>query len=93
MPFLLDIIIQARNGELVRRPGSTRSKAPKTWDEFIANAKKVVSTKAAPFGAMFDAHGWRSLAPITHTFTPNVYYGPGLFDFTNDARASTRSRS
>ena len=56
-----------------------------TWDEFIANAKTVVSTKAAPYGAMFDAHGWRSLAPITHTFSTNVYTPAGLFDFTSDA--------
>ena len=34
---------------------------------------------------MFDAHGWRSLAPIAHTFTPNVYTPEGLFDFTNEA--------
>ncbi len=72
-PFLLDIIIQAWNGELVKKAGLDPSKAPKTWDEFIANAKKVVSSKAAPYGAVFDAHGWRSLAPITHTFSTNVY--------------------
>ena len=68
-----------------RRRASTPTKAPKTWDEFIANAKKVVSSKAAPYGAVFDAHGWRSLAPIAHTFTTNVYTPAGLFDFTNDA--------
>ena len=84
-PFLLDIIIQAWNGELVQKAGLDPNKAPKTWDEFIANAKKVVSSKAAPFGAVFDAHGWRSLAPITHTFSTNVYTPDGLFDFTNDA--------
>ena len=44
-----------------------------------------MSSKAAPFGAVFDAHGWRSLAPITHTFSTNVYTPDGLFDFTNDA--------
>ena len=58
---------------------------PVTWDELISMAKTVVDKKAAPFGVTFDAHGWRSLAPITHTFSPNVYYGPGLFDFTSDA--------
>jgi multiple sugar transport system substrate-binding protein len=84
-PFLLDIIIQAWNGELVKNAGLDPNKAPKTWDEFIANAKKVVSSKAAPYGAVFDAHGWRSLAPIAHTFTPNVYTPEGLFDFTHEA--------
>jgi multiple sugar transport system substrate-binding protein len=84
-PFLLDIIIQAWNGELVAKAGLDPNKKPKTWDEFIANAKKVVSSKAAPYGAVFDAHGWRSLAPIAHTFNPNVYTPAGLFDFTSDA--------
>jgi ABC-type glycerol-3-phosphate transport system substrate-binding protein len=84
-PFLLDIIIQAWNGELVKKAGLDPNKAPKTWDEFIGNAKKVVSSKAAPYGAVFDAHGWRSLAPIAHTFNTNVYTPEGLFDFTSDA--------
>jgi multiple sugar transport system substrate-binding protein len=84
-PFLLDIIIQAWNAELVEKAGLDPKKAPRTWDEFIANARKVVSSKAAPFGAVFDAHGWRSLAPITHTFSTDVYRPDGLFDFTNDA--------
>src|SRR5215210_375751 len=84
-PFLLDIIIQAWNGELVKKAGLDPNKAPKTWDELIANAKKVVSSKAAPYGAVFDAHGWRSLAPIAHTFNTNVYTPEGLFDFTSDA--------
>jgi multiple sugar transport system substrate-binding protein len=84
-PAFLDIIIQSWNGDLVEKAGLDPEKAPKTWDEFIANAKQVVSSKAAPFGAVFDAHGWRSLAPITHTFSTNVYTPDGLFDFTNDA--------
>jgi multiple sugar transport system substrate-binding protein len=84
-PFLLDIIVQARNGEIVEKAGLDPERNPKTWDELIAMAKTVVDKKAAPFGVTFDAHGWRSLAPITHTFSPNVYYGPGLFDFTSDA--------
>ena len=84
-PFLLDIIIQAWNGELVKKAGLDPNSKPKTWDQFIANAKKVVSSKAAPYGAVFDAHGWRSLAPIAHTFSTNVYTPAGLFDFTSDA--------
>jgi multiple sugar transport system substrate-binding protein len=84
-PFLLDIIIQAWNGELVKKAGLDPNSKPKTWDQFIANARKVVSSKAAPYGAVFDAHGWRSLAPIAHTFNTNVYTPAGLFDFTSDA--------
>src|SRR6266516_3538032 len=84
-PFLLDIIVQARNSELVQKAGLDPKHNPATWDELISMAKTVVDKKAAAFGVTFDAHGWRSLAPITHTFSPNVYYGPGLFDFTSDA--------
>jgi ABC-type glycerol-3-phosphate transport system substrate-binding protein len=84
-PFLLDIIVQARNGEIVEKAGLDPEHNPRTWDELIRMAKTVVDKKAAPFGVTFDAHGWRSLAPITHTFSPNVYYGPGLFDFTSPA--------
>ena len=40
---------------------------------------------AAPFGATFDSHGWRSLAPMTHSMSTNVYTSEGLFDFTSDA--------
>jgi multiple sugar transport system substrate-binding protein len=84
-PFLLDIIIQAWNGDLVEKAGLNPNQTPKTWDGFIANARKVVSSNAAPYGAVFDAHGWRSLAPIAHTFSTNVYTPAGLFDFTSDA--------
>jgi ABC-type glycerol-3-phosphate transport system substrate-binding protein len=84
-PFLLDVIIQAWNAEIVEKADLDPTKAPKTWDGFIANARQVVSKKAAPFGAVFDAHGWRSLAPITHTFSTNVYTPAGLFDFTHPA--------
>jgi ABC-type glycerol-3-phosphate transport system substrate-binding protein len=87
-PFLLDIIVQARNSEIVQKAGLDPSHNPRTWDELISMAKTVVDKKAAPFGVTFDAHGWRSLAPITHTFSPNVYYGPGLFNFTSPAAVS-----
>ena len=38
--------------------------APATWDDFLASAKKIVDSQAAPWGATFDSHGWRSLAPV-----------------------------
>jgi multiple sugar transport system substrate-binding protein len=84
-PFLLDIIIQSWNSEIVAKADLDPNVAPKTWDQFISNARTVVRKKAAPFGAVFDAHGWRSLAPITHTFSTDVYTPAGLFDFTSDA--------
>jgi multiple sugar transport system substrate-binding protein len=84
-PFLLDIIVQAWNSEIVKKAGLDPEKPARTWDEYLANARKVVKSKAAPFGATFDAHGWRSLAPITHTISTNVYTEDGLFNFTHPA--------
>ena len=43
------------------------------------------------YGGTFDANGWRSLAPITHSISTDVYYmlegddsGVPLFDFTSE---------
>ena len=68
-----------------RRRPACPTPAPATWDEYLANAKAVVDSGAAPFGATFDAHGWRSLAPMTHSMSSDVYTSEGLFDFTSDA--------
>ncbi len=84
-PFLLDVTLQGWNASLVEKAGLDPAKAPRTWDEYLANAKKVVDSKAAPFGCTFDAHGWRSLAPIAHSIDTRVYTPDGLFDFTHDA--------
>ncbi len=84
-PFLLDIIVQAWNGRLVEEAGLDPNVAPETWDEFIANAQKVKDSGVVPFGATFDRGGWRSLAPVAHSISLDVYTEDGFFDFTNDA--------
>jgi len=84
-PFLLDITIQAWNGDLVEKAGLDPSAAPKTWDEFIANARTVQQSGAAPFGLTFDFHAWRSLIPITHSISTDVYDENGLFMWNSDA--------
>src|SRR5436305_118598 len=58
--------------------------APATWDDFLAAGKKIVDSNSAPWGATFDSHGWRSLAPVTHSMSTNVYTPEGLFDFTSE---------
>jgi multiple sugar transport system substrate-binding protein len=83
-PFLLDIIVQGWNAGIVEKAGLDPDAPPKTWDEYLANARKVKESGAAPFGCTFDAHGWRSLAPITHSISTDVYRPDGLFDFTSD---------
>ena len=82
-PFLLDVIGSAWHSGITTKAGLPDA-APATWDEFLASSKKIVDSKAAPWGATFDAHGWRSLVPIAHSMSPKVYTPEGLFDFTSE---------
>lgn len=89
-PFLLDIIVESQNNSLVKAAGLDTA-IPTDWDTYLANAKAVLDKNAAKYGCTFDAHGWRSLAPITHSISTKVYYnaaedktGVPLFDFTSD---------
>lgn len=83
-PFLLDICVQSWNADLVEKAGLDPTVAPKNWDEFLANARKVQDSKAAPFGLTFDFHAWRSLIPITHSISTDVYDENGLFIWNSD---------
>jgi len=89
-PFLLDIIVQGYDSAITTKAGIADT-PPADWDEYLADAKKVVDSGAAHYGCTFDAHGWRSLCPITHSISTNTYYKlPGdtssqmLFDFTSE---------
>ncbi len=84
-PFLLDITIQSWNAAIVEQAGLDPTVAPKNWDEYLANAKTVVDSGAAPFGCTFDFHAWRSLIPITHSISTDVYEPEtGLFMWNSD---------
>src|SRR5882724_2545902 len=48
-PFLLDITGMGWNSEQTAKAGITD--APKTWDEYLANAKKIQDSGAATYGA------------------------------------------
>jgi ABC-type glycerol-3-phosphate transport system substrate-binding protein len=87
-PFLLDIIVQGYNSTITNKAG-VPDKPPADWDEYLANSKTVLDKGAARYGCTFDAHGWRSLGPITHSISTDVYYKlgndpMGLFDFTSE---------
>lgn len=87
-PFLLDIIVQGYNSNITTA-GGLADAPPANWDEFLANSQAVLDAGAARYGCTFDAHGWRSLAPITHSLSTDVYYQlgddpMGLFDFTSE---------
>ncbi|MCC6314789.1 MAG: extracellular solute-binding protein, partial [Thermomicrobiales bacterium] len=84
-PFLLDVTIQGWNAGLVEQAGLDPEKAPTTWDELIANAKQVQEKGVAPFGLTFDFHAWRSLIPITHSISTDVYDpDTGIFQWNSD---------
>jgi multiple sugar transport system substrate-binding protein len=89
-PLLIDVIVQAYNKALTDKAGLPDT-PPADWDEYLANAKTTVDSGAARYGCTFDAHGWRSLAPITHSISTDVWYmlegdtsGQPLFDFTSE---------
>lgn len=84
-PLFLDIVISSWHSGLVEKAGLDPEDQPQTWDAILEKAKKVVDSGAAPYGITFDAHGWRSLAPIAHSIDLDVYRDDGLFDFTHDA--------
>ena len=83
-PFLLDVIGMGWHSGLTTK-ANLPDTGPANWDDYLTSAKAVVDAGAAPFGATFDAHGWRSLAPMTHSMSSDVYTSEGLFDFTSDA--------
>lgn len=84
-PWLLDIIVQGWNAEIVEAAGLDPEAAPATWDEYLANAQQVIDSGAAPFGCTFDFHAWRSLIPITHSISLDVYDPEtGLFMWNSD---------
>jgi hypothetical protein len=85
-PFLLDVIVQGWHADIVAKADLDPEVAPKNWDEYLANARKVMDSGAAPFGCTFDFHDWRSLLPITHSISTDVYDPEtGLFQYTSDA--------
>ena len=76
--------MQARNADLVEKAGLDPTVAPKTWDEFIENARKVQESGVAPFGLVFDNRDWRSLIPVTHSISTDVYTPDGLFRYDSE---------
>lgn len=83
-PFLLDVIGNSWHSGITTKAGLPDT-APETWDEHMERAREIVAGGHAPFGATFDSHGWRSVAPMAHSMSSDVYTSEGLFDFTSDA--------
>jgi len=83
-PLLLDICVQAWNADLVEQAGLDPAAAPETWDEFIENSRKVQESGVAPYGLIFDNRDWRSLIPVTHSISTDVYTPDGLFRYDSE---------
>jgi len=88
-PFFLDVVVQAYNSALTTAAGLPDT-PPANWDEYLANSQAILDSGVARYGCTFDANGWRSLAPITHSFSTDAYYTlegdtVPLFDFTHEA--------
>ena len=83
-PLLLDICVQAWNADLVEQAGLDPTVAPPTWDLFIENARKVQESGVAPYGLTFDNRDWRSLIPVTHSISTDVYTPDGLFRYDSE---------
>lgn len=83
-PLLLDVIVQGWHAGIVEKAGLDPEVAPANWDEYIAAAQKVQESGAAPYGCVFDFHDWRSLIPITHSISTDVYTTDGLFKYTSE---------
>ena len=50
--------------------------------------QKVMDSGAAPYGIVFDHRDWRSLIPVTHSISTDVYdTETGLFQYASDAGA------
>ena len=82
-PFLLDVIGTGWHSGLTEKAGC-RGRGAGDLGRLPGRRQKIVDSGAAPWGATFDSHGWRSLAPITHSMSTDVYTSEGLFDFTSD---------
>ena len=85
-PLLLDINVLMWHSGILQQAGLDPATPPTTWDELIANAQTIVDSGAAPFGIVFDVRDWRSLIPVTHSISTDVYDPEtGLFQYTSDA--------
>lgn len=84
-PLLLDINVMMWHSGILEKAGLDTTAAPKTWDEQIAAAQKIVDSGAAPYGITFDPRDWRSLIPITHSISTDVYDPEtGLFQYASE---------
>jgi maltose-binding protein MalE len=85
-PMLLDISSTQWRKSYFKAAGVTS--APSTWEEFTAIAKQIYNKHlmhagSQVAGATYDWHPWRSLMPVVHSISLNVYDKDGVPDLKN----------
>ena len=83
-PFLLDVIGSGWHSGITTKAGLAERRAG-DLGRLPGRARRRSSIRRPRRGAPPSmSHGWRSLAPITHSMSTKVYTPEGLFDFTSE---------
>ncbi len=81
-PMLLDISGMQWRKSMFKAAGVTQP--PATWEEFTATARKISAAKlrnGTVAGATYDWHPWRSIMPVAHSISLDVYTPEGYPNF------------
>ncbi|MDB5059540.1 MAG: extracellular solute-binding protein family 1, partial [Chloroflexi bacterium] len=87
-PMLLDISSLQWRKSMFKQAGIT--KVPTTWEEFTDTAHRISAAKlrgGQVSGATFDWHPWRSIMPVVHSISLDVYTKEGYPNFKHPAYA------
>lgn len=89
-PMLLDICSMQWRKSYFKAAGITAP--PATWEQFTdvakrINAKHLVNRGNSVAGATYDWHPWRSLLPVVHSISLDVYDKNGYPNFKHPAFA------
>jgi maltose-binding protein MalE len=85
-PMLLDITNLQWRKSMFQQAGITA--APTTWEQFTDTASRISAAKlrgGTVAGATYDWHPWRSLMPVVHSISLNVYTKEGYPIYSHPA--------
>ncbi|HVC82216.1 MAG TPA: hypothetical protein VNL35_17130 [Chloroflexota bacterium] len=87
-PMLLDLCSLEYRKSMFKAAGITQ--VPTTWEAFTDTARRISAAKlnhGTVSGATFDWHPWRSVMPVVHSISLDVYTKDGNPNFTHPAYA------
>ena len=67
------------------RPASTRPSPRPPGTSSSPTPRRCRTAASRPYGLTFDSRDWRSLIPVTHSISTDVYTPDGLFMYDSDA--------